>query len=86
MDVFVCPQVRHDDIARVLLHIGEGIEYVGEFLGRDELWRVFATVDTPVTGQEVNSRLHEECIVLHEATGGSVCVWHPRSCGLTRQR
>ena len=57
MDVFVRPYVRHDNVARVLLHIGEGIEYVGEFLSRDKLWRVFATVDTPVTEQGVNSRL-----------------------------
>jgi len=57
VDVFVRPQVRHDDISRVLLHIGEGVEYVGEFLGRDELRRVFATVDAPVTEQDVNSRL-----------------------------
>lgn len=54
MDVFVCPRVRHDYVPGVLLHIGEGIEYVGEFLGRDELRRVFATVDTPVTEQDVN--------------------------------
>jgi len=57
VDVFVCPYVRHDDISRVLLHIGEGIEYVGEFLGGDELRRVFATVDTPVTKKYVNPGL-----------------------------
>jgi len=57
MDVFVCPWVGHHDVSRVLLHIGKGVEYVGEFLRRDELRWVFATVDTPVTEQDVNSRL-----------------------------
>lgn len=57
MDVFVRPYVRHDDVSCVLLHIGEGVEYVGELLGGDELWGVFATIDTPVPDQDVNSRL-----------------------------
>ena len=56
VDVFVGPRVRHDDISRVLLHIGKGVEYVGEFLGRDELRWVLATVDAPVTEQDVNSK------------------------------
>jgi len=57
VDVFVRPYVRHDDVSCVLLHIGEGVEYVGELLGGDELWGVFATIDTPVPDQDVNSRL-----------------------------
>jgi hypothetical protein len=56
VDIFICPYVRHHDVSRVLLHIGKGVEKVSEFMGWDELWWVFATVDTPVTEQDINTR------------------------------
>ena len=58
MDIFVRPRVRQGDVSCVLPHIGESVEYVGEVLGGDELWVVFGTIDTPVTDQDVNSRLY----------------------------
>ena len=57
VDVFVRPRVKHADVSCVLLHFGEGVEYVGEVLGGDELWVVFGTIDTPITEQDVNSSL-----------------------------
>lgn len=76
MDVFVCPRVRHDDVSGILLHIGEGIKQVSEFLGRDELRWVFATVDAPVTEQRVNMKPWRMVCCLTRSYKGGQYVHH----------